>query len=290
MNLKPTGPIAALLLTVNGCNGGSDAGDGVATPPPPPPPVSAVGGGLWAGAVFWDPRNGFPGGALNVRALVAETGEFRMVLYEDIEQRFNAQSEHIFGTFDIDRSDITTLAGAIWAASAEGGNPTGDLWSNFGLSGDIEAGSEISGGFQANWTNSEERLGTFQWTYHSLYESPSSLDILQGTYTTTAESLTIDDQGAIFYQSSVTGCTGNGTAEIIDTDFNMYRVTIDVGSCTGTLIVRNGLTFTGVANIGVNNDLSGAFLNSTLEMAVNAEVPGPFGNGYIGWSLLVHKD
>jgi len=169
---------------------------------------------------------------------------------------------------------------------------TSDDWAAFGLAGDFDAGESISGSFQANfvgWTHNEERIGTFFLTYHSLYESPSSLDILRGTYATTDEVLTIDGQGAVFYQSSVTGCTGSGTAEIIDPAYNMYRVRINMDGCTGNESVRNGLTFTGLANIGENNDLSGAFLNATLEMAVSAERGLPFGHGYVPWSLLAQK-
>ena len=91
--------------------------------------------------------------------------------------------------------------------------------------------------------------------------------MLQGSYSTTTESLTIDDQGVIFYQSSVNGCTGNGSAEVIDPDFNMYRLEIDVGNCTGSEAIRNGLTFTGLANIGENNEPGGGFINFTIEMA-----------------------
>ena len=244
---------------------------------------------------MWDPKDGFPGGAQNVRLLVAETGEFQTTLYPDFDHYFAADSEQVFGDFDIDAGDISTVGNAIWVGPV---NATGDDWGWFGLAGDFEAGESISGAFQANfagWTHNEERVGTLSLNYHSLYESPSSLDILQGSYSTTDESLTIDAQGAMFYQSSVTGCTGNGTAEIIDPAYNMYRVTMNVDGCTGDSAVRNGLTFTGLANIGQNNDMSGAFLNATLEMAVTAPRDLHFGEdvvalGYVPWSLRANKD
>jgi hypothetical protein len=246
-------------------------------------------GGLWSGALWWEPKDGFPGGAQNVRLLVAETGEFRLLLYPHVDQYFAAQNEQIIGTFSVDGGDISTMGDAVWVGPV---NATGDDWAAFGMAGDFEAGESISGTFQANWVgweHIEERVGTLSMNYHSLYENPSSLDTLQGTYTTTDESVAISDQGVIFYQSAVTGCTGNGTAEIIDPDFNMYRVEIDVDNCTGDEAVRNGLRFTGLANVGHNNDLSGAFLNATLEMAVTAPRGLPFGIGYVPWSLLAHK-
>jgi len=292
MHLKLTGLIGACLLTVGGCFGGGDSVDDSSNPPPPPPPppTTSALGGLWSGAVFWDPKDGFPGGALNARALITETGEFRIVLSEDVEQYFGGQNEQIFGTFDIDGRDISTTGDAIWTKPL---NETSDDWAAFGMAGDFRAGDSISGVFQANWASwmhFEERVGTLSMNYHSIYERESSLVILQGTYTTTTESLVVDDQGVIFHQSSATGCTGNGTTEIINSEYNMYRVTIDVAGCTGDAEVRNGLTFTGLANIGENNDLTGGFLNSTFEMAASASIGLPFGQGYVPWTLRAHKN
>jgi hypothetical protein len=212
------------------------------------------------------------------------------VSFDEFDQRFSGQSEQIFGTFDIDGNDISTLGDAVWATPLSAENSRGDLWAWFGLAGDFAAGESISGTFQANGMTSEVRVGTLFMNYHSIYERPSSLGILQGTYRTPEEVLTIDGPGMIFYQSSATGCTGNGLAKIIDPHFNMYRVEIELGSCTGIDAFRNGLTYTGLANIGENNDLSGATLNATLEIAMSTVFDGGFGNNYLTWSLLAHKD
>jgi hypothetical protein len=242
MKLKFVGLIGAILLSASGCSGGGESNGGGSNPqppppPPPPPPTSAVGG-LWSGAIFWDSKDGFPGGAQNVRLLVAETGEFQMTMSPDMDTFFAAGSEQVFGDFNIDAGDISTVGNAVWVGPV---NATGDDWAAFGLAGDFEAGQSISGTFQANfagWTHNEERVGTLSLNYHSLYESPSSLAILQGNYSTADESLTIDAQGAMFYQSLVTGCTGNGTAETIAAAYNMYRVTINMEGCTGDSAVQ----------------------------------------------------
>ena len=239
--------------------------------------------------MWWDPKDGFPGGSQNVRLLVAETGEFRMMLNPDMDRYFASDSEQVFGDFDIDGGDISTMGNAVWVGPL---NPTGDDWGAFGLAGDFEARGSIAGTFQANfagWTHNEERVGTLSLTYHSLYETPSSLGILRGTYATTDDALTIDDQGTIFYQSSVTGCIGNGAAEVIDPAYNLYRVTLDVDGCTGREVFRNGLTFTGLGNVGQNNDLTGAFLNATFEMALSAQRSLPSGSGYVPLSLRAHE-
>jgi hypothetical protein len=280
-----------MLITASGCFGGGDSGNGGLNPLPPPPPSLLQQGGLWSGVVQWAPRDGFPGGALNVRALIAETGEFRMMLYEDFDlDHFASQSEQIFGTFDMDGRDIATIGDAVWTARV---SATGDVWAAFGMTGVFDAGRSISGPFQANWqgwTGGEERVGDLSMQYHSIYEHPSSLTILQGTYRTLDETLTVDAQGEIFYQSAVSGCIGNGTAEVIDPEYNLYRMTIDVDACIGDESYRNGLTFTGLANIGENNEAGGGFMNATLEIVVSAMRGLPFGHGYVPWSLRAHRN
>jgi len=297
VKLKFAALIAVFLLAASGCFGGGGSGNGGGNlppvpPPPPPPPPTPGQGGLWSGVVYWGPKDGFPSGALSVRALIAETGEFRMTLYHDIFlDYFASQSEQIFGTLDINGERVWTTGDAVWTARV---NETGDDWAAFGMTGDFfEAGRNISGTFQANWqgwTHVEERIGDLTIIYHSIYERPSSFAILQGTYRTPDEQLTVDAQGVIFYQSAVTGCIGNGTAEIIDPDYNMYRMTIDVDACIGDESYRNGMTFSGLANIGESNDLGGGFLNATLEMAISASRGLPFGHGYVPWSLRAHRN
>jgi hypothetical protein len=288
-----------MLITASGCFGGGGSSNGGANPPtlpppPPPPPPTTGQGGLWSGAVQWAPRDGFPGGALNVRALIAETGEFRMMLYEDFDlDYFASQGEQIFGTFASNGQDIATIGDAVWTARAV--NEFSDAGAVFGMTGVLAARQSISGPFQANWydwSRVETRIGNLSMNYHSIYESPSSLAILQGSYRTPDEVLTVDDQGVVFYQSAVSGCIGNGTAEVIDPDYNMYRMTIDVDACVGDESYRNGSTFTGLANIGENNDLGGGFLNATLEMVVSARriTNADLSLGYVPWSLRAHRN
>ena len=81
----------------------------------------------------------------------------------------------------------------------------------------------------------------------TLYERDSSLAELAGTYISDGSTtLTIDDQGEIFYQQS--SCAGSGTAELIDPDFNMYRMEITIealhgkhGACARKAFFRPGL-------------------------------------------------
>jgi hypothetical protein len=293
--------MGAMLMGASGCSGSGEGGEdtGIAPPPPPPPPPPPSGftGGIWGGAVFWEPTVGFPGGARNVLALVAETGEFRWMLPES-DLYYGDDSEQVFGSLEFDGAEVRTTnpdahGATIWATPVDSGNPTGSLWGGFGMSGIVEDRESFSGTFHSNWTNFEERAGTFSLHYASMYEHDSSLEILQGVYSTPTESLTIDGQGVIFYQSSGNGCTGNGSVTVIDSDFNMYRIAIALGSCTGEHAIRNGLTFTGLAFKGVNNDLSGGTFAQTIEIAVSAAEPVAFDTppgAYFIWNLWAQKE
>lgn len=255
---------------------------------------STTVGGHWSGVLEWEPRGGFPGGVAEVFALVAETGEFQFVLADGQGALFGGGIEQVFGNFEVEGPNVRTAGGSIWSAALGAGNPAGEFWGLFGFAGELDqVGTQlrISGPFQANWTNSEERVGELElYSSRFQYERPSSLELLEATYTTTTESLTIDADGAIFYQSSANGCTGNGSAEVIDPRFNMYRVEIALDSCAGADSFRNGFTFDGLAYIGDNNEPGGGFLNSTFAMAARASYVDGLGPSiYVPWSLLAHR-
>jgi hypothetical protein len=227
---------------------------------------------------------------MNVRALVAETGEFRLLLDPDPDLYFGPRSEQVFGTVDVLGKEIKTTGDAIWAAGLGDDNASGELWSRFGLSGRFLARGLIDGSFLASWTTLEERIGTLTAHYHSLYELPSSFQALRGTYVVDGELIVIDDTGVVFYQSATKGCTGSGQAKLIDTRFNLYRLAIDVDRCTAREAVRNGLRFSGLAYVGNNNEPGGGFLNSTIEMALSASATDDGGgNRYLTWNLLAHE-
>jgi hypothetical protein len=293
--------LAASILGVQGCGGGggggADSGGAQVVPPPtvqPPPaatPVTRSIGGLWFGSLKWGASAPWPADANWARILVAETGEFRIVMTSASdpnweETLFSNQSEQISGTFGYSGADVVTIGDAIATMPLGANNSTGDHFGDFAMSGRFDSLINFSGTFTSGYTSFVERSGTIGFSYHSIYEWPSSLVRLSGTFTTSSDSLSIDSQGVIFFQSAANSCTGNGQAEIIDSRYNMYRLTITVGSCTGIDAVRNGLTFTGLANLGVNNDYGGAFINETIEMALSA-INGTV--GYISWNFLAHR-
>jgi hypothetical protein len=222
--------------------------------------------------------------------LVAETGEFRLVLDPDPDLYFGPRSEQAFGTVDVNIREIRTNRKAIWTAGLGDGNVAGEYWGGLDFFGEFRAGRFIDGRFQATWTTFEERAGTLKLgNGSSLYQRPSSLQALQGTYVVDGELIAIDGAGVIFYQSATKGCTGNGRVELIDTRFNMYRLAIDVDACKGADAVRNGLRFSGLAFVGVNNDYGGGFLNNTIDMALSASIVDHAANRHLIWNLSANE-
>ena len=288
--------LVVLILVAQGCGGEGDsssAGVGSAPPPPPPPPppVSYAIGGILTGVLQLESRPPYAGGTMNVLALVAETGEFRLVLAEESEQLYTRQNEQMFGTLEFDFGQMMTTGDAIWAAPLTTENSAGELFGASAMWGTYGKQSGFRGSLESWWTTSEERVGTIVLTYHSAaYEIPSSLEFLRGTYGTDTESMSINAQGEIFFQSATSGCTGNGKAQVIDPNYNMYRIEIEMGSCTGVDAVRNGRTFTGLAKIGHNNDPGGGFMNYTIDMVVSASYQNGFGQSrFLSWNLGLHQ-
>jgi hypothetical protein len=72
----------------------------------------------------------------------------------------------------------------------------------------------------------------------------------------------------------------NGSAALIDPEYNMYALSFDVDNCTGASAVRNGLSFSGLAFL---SDAGGT--NNSLQWAVSAEA----GGGYVIWRFSAQK-
>jgi hypothetical protein len=182
-----------------------------------------------------------------MRLLIAETGEFRWLPGDGWYQQ-------VFGTFQADTMGVSsTDAVRVWVDGLtflETSFVSVDMWGTL-----TEQGS-LSIQYQSN--SNPSHAGTYSLAAcDSVYMRESSLAILAGTYTGLKDtySLAIDSRGAMFYQNSRTGCVGNGSAELIDPGFNMYRVEIEIENCTAQLAVElNGLTFTGLGYLGDSGD------------------------------------
>jgi hypothetical protein len=263
---------AALVLLMAGCSSsGSSSDDDAGTLPPPPdaPPLAGAStGGVWHGELEVT-----GGGTLAIRGMVTESGEFR-VLDLDLGQQ-------VFGAFEVD-AQLVSAADAVWALPWGSSTPAGSRHGFTEISGLIEPRVSLTGLFTTTGEEGDEFFGSFSLHYDDVYERGSSLATLAGTYTTATESLAIDAQGDMFYQSSANDCAASGSARVIDADFNLYRMEFDaVQGCTGDASVRNGLSFTGLAYLKDDTVVS----NGTLEFAVSGESADSF----VIWTLEAQK-
>jgi hypothetical protein len=77
--------------------------------------------------------------------------------------------------------------------------------------------------------------------------------------------LAIDGKGEIFLQDRT--CVGNGSAELIDPDFNVYRMELTVSHCDGNEVHAIGSTFSGLAYLG---DSDAGFTGDLLEYSLSS--------------------
>ena len=270
MKLKLAGLIGAILLTAGGCGAGGGAPEPFVPPPDdgggigaegalPPPTLGAncdAGdgdngmGGIWIG----EPQDGSTD-----RMLVAETGEFRWLSPD-------GWSHQVFGTFQFDGTDVSTTD-AIWV------DVIGLTWLETGyfpinMSGTLDEQGELFLEFDlpvAFDTPAPHETASFS-ACDTLYDRDSSLANLAGTYISGGSTtLTIDDQGEIFYQQS--SCAGSGKAELIDPDFNMYRMEITIEGCTGNTVHAPGRLFSGLAYLSDSGD---GFTNDVIEFGLSS--------------------
>jgi hypothetical protein len=129
-------------------------------------------------------------------------------------------------------------------------------------------------------------LNLVVWTYDALYNQPSSLALIAGTWSGSGvfgpgDSATVDigPNGVISAQDST--CTLSGQVSLIDPSFNAYAVTLSYSNCAddNDSWAVNGITGTGAAYI--DNTVSPAVLNMMVLFPV-----GPSGSQMIGHYYL----
>jgi hypothetical protein len=236
--------------------------------------------GIWAGELEVE-TNGQPGTrtVVEVRALVTADGEFRWILDEIGQQ--------IVGRLLVEGGELRTSYGLMWyefpwwITSDSESQGTFDL-----VAGSVEEHVSLKGTFQSTWPDTSERVGSFSLEYDPSYELDSSYAVLAGTYTGANETLAIGDAGELFYQSSATGCVGNGDTQLIRPESNLYSMRIELHSCTGADAARNGLPYTGLAYLVPNYT---GFGNDVLELAMSIPLSASIATDHFLWNLSLSR-
>lgn len=171
---------------------------------------------------------------LPVDVIIASTGEARFLFFSTSSAPL--LSPQLAGSVIVSVNKLTASL-----ESYSDGNVQPSLAE---LSGKVESQDNILG----NYTWGQD-FGRYMLSYSSLYEAPSSLDMLEGIWTFSQASsggeiytltLTIDSDGTIF-GSDTAGCVYNGAVTIIDSRFNVYRMSLEVSLCGNLNDVYEGL-------------------------------------------------
>lgn len=191
-----------------------------------------------------------------ITAMVSEDGEFHLLpsVSDDSSGGFGADGPADFGQIKpimretlmltADQNLNLTGSGTAYAAGAGPTAATGSVT----VTGLYSPQHVII----LTYTNGTEQ-GTFNLNYvRQLYQQPSSLAALTGTWQLRDESLPSKPQGSLtvaadgtFTGTGTTGCAETGSFTIIDAKFSIYGMAVNQAACSGAAAA----TFNGLATI-----------------------------------------
>ncbi|HVO47913.1 MAG TPA: hypothetical protein VMT29_16435 [Steroidobacteraceae bacterium] len=227
-------PMLGVLIVLGGCGGGGDSAI------PPPPPANASPGGVWTGV---DAISATP-----VLGLVAETGD----LFFSAEGP-TTQGVYYVGKFVTDGNainanvDAVTAPFSIYPDRATSGTGT--------LGGQIAARMSITGSVSINTDAATSIVGGQDFstpvsvTFSNQYNRPSSLATIAGNYGPGSLALSISGSGVLSARDAGTGCVISGTVGTIDTNYNMYAVSLTTVGCATEFNVPDGAQLKGLATL-----------------------------------------
>ncbi len=218
----------------------------------PGSPINAAVGGLWDGTGTDDLE---PGLVVRIIGVVAEDGRAQYFKVDTNTGRpdFTDDGVQFAGI-------ITSLANSI-SGNIRIYAPIGTTFANGAtvangtLNGDILERESIEG----VWTAESGDMGDFSQLFSDLYDRDSSLDVTQGAWTGTSSiggvlALSISASGTIFSGVDSNGCIYTSAADdgvnIIDPDFNVYEVNINITNCGPLNSSYSGLGYTSDGSLG----------------------------------------
>ena len=237
--------IVTMVLSACGGGGGGSA---------PPPPANQAIDGAWAGT----DSNG-----LQIFALSTESGRLRWAAPGTGEQGF--------GTGSVNGTAVTinyTYVAPLGVTLADGStsatcSATGTIQERQSLAVTTNCTTSLGGTFS----------NSASLTYDPLYDRDSSLSVIAGNYDDGGLVINIAANGVIFEQDPFTGCVINGQVSIINSQFNVYDVSITYSNCVRNFDVLNGETFTGLAILDNTVTPEQVFVALTGAMSVVLTLP-----------------
>jgi hypothetical protein len=223
--------VIIVSLAFLGCGGGSSSGGSGSDTNP------SRANGIWHGTFV---ERGF---TYNISAL---TFDGEIVAYSQ------SAGAIYMGTYTVSGNQITGTVNGFFIG--------GGRFTTSTLNGTFAEQSDIGGTFSSSYGTT----GTLSVSFDPLFNRPSPLALLEGTWSYTEPgysiSIDVDDQGEINGSDS-DGCVFFGVASVLDPEHNTYGIDIDVTNCGPVNDTYSGLAI-------LNDELT---LNDTLRYFVYSQ-------------------
>lgn len=239
-----------MLLTgvLAGCGGGG-GGYGAPSQSPPvvqPPVASKSPGGIW---------HGFSTSNETLTLFVAETGTLRALVTKGVPP--NVQPP-LFG------SGAVLVTGDQLAGAYDSGQPFTTFAEHCELTGTLVERVSMNVTLDCTDSSGAKRSPAVTLGYDTDYGRASSLAAIAGNYTFSLRPtnvLSIDGNGVIFgtYDNGP-NCTVNGTAEIVDSRYNLYAFEWLMSLCQAPFTKFEGATMSGFGVMNVRGAPAGSVL------------------------------
>jgi hypothetical protein len=183
-------------------------------------PIENESGGIWRGTVAVADDSSY-----EAIGFISEAGELRFLRND---------GEQTVGTIQTNGS----VGNKAFSGSIKSYAPIGEVYA---LNGQASISLSVSGfiapksSFSGDVTYNGIASSTVSFNYDDIYERDSSLAAISGIYSLSdgqgiTETYTITSDGSIT-GSDTTGCVSNGAIQVLDPDFNMYRISLVVSNC-----------------------------------------------------------
>ena len=225
--------MSSVLLA--GCGGGSGAvdnqcGSGCANQTP-----TQGLAGVWSGTDA--------GTGLAINGIIDESGYFHFVRADGVQY---------VGTATATSNSISS--------NIEGYSAVGQAFSDGSTSGSGSISGSLSLRISMQLTdqfvtaNGSSTSGSVSLTFNNWSYAPSSLAIVSGNYTdqSSGDVVSITSAGDVTWQDATTGCVGNGTISVTNTNNSVYQVQFSYENCQGQYASLNGGQFTGLAALNTS--------------------------------------
>ena len=219
-----------------GCGGGSSSSN----PSQPPPPAQSVISGIWSGTV----TSTTLGQNSTVLGIISESREAVFI---------TSDGSQLHGSLTVSGSQVS---GSIKSYAPIGFFfPDGSSVTTTSISATAQTKSSISGTYTGGGDT-----GTFSLTYDTLYDRPSSLGLVSGTWLSSGGTVITVDQAGQFTGADSFGCLYNGQASAISSSHNAYKVNVTTSSCgtfdgayDGLATLSDNIVLNDTLTVGVSN-------------------------------------